>query len=70
MTTEQSPATASVDAAILKVVLPSAYGLLDQLVADHLAGREPTKATVVAARKLLPSRYSTSFSHVGERHDH
>jgi hypothetical protein len=68
MTEDQ--AIASVDAAILKVVLPSAYDLIDQLVADHLAGRGPTKATVVAARKLLPSRYSTSFSNVGERHDH
>jgi hypothetical protein len=55
----QELATASVDSAIVKVVLPSAYEIIDQLL--DLDGKPIPKKLVADAKKLLPSSYKNSF---------
>ena len=55
----QELATASVDSAIVKVVLPSAYEIIDQLL--DLDGKPIPKKLVADAKKLLPSNYKNSF---------
>lgn len=57
--TEQESAKASVDSAIIAVVLPLAYGIIDQLL--DLDGKPIPKKLVVDAKKLLPSNYKNSF---------
>jgi len=57
--TEQESAKASVDAAIIAVVLPLAYGIIDQLL--DLDGKPIPKKLMVDAKKLLPGNYKNSF---------
>lgn len=57
--TEQELATTSVNAAIIRVVLPSAYEIIDQLL--DLDGKPIPKKLAADAKKLLPSNYKNSF---------
>ena len=57
--TDQEFATAFVDSAIVKVVLPSAYEIIDQLL--DLDGKPIPKKLMVEAKRLLPSKYKNSF---------
>lgn len=50
---------ALVDAAILAVVLPQAYSIIDRMLAT---GAGFPKELVVEARRLLPDAYANSFS--------
>ena len=54
MTPEQ--AAAKVDAAIVKVVLPQLYSIIDRLLDGN-----PDKKLIVDARKILPRDYKHSF---------
>ena len=57
--TDQELAKAFVDAAIVKVVLPNAYEIIDQFL--DLDGKPIPKKLMVEAKKFLPSKYKNSF---------
>ena len=60
MTPEQ--AAAKVDAAIIKVVLPQLYSIIDRLLDGN-----PDKKLIVDARKILPRDYKLSFEKPKEK---
>ena len=60
MTPEQ--AAAKVDAAIIKVVLPQLYSIIDRLLDGN-----PDKKLIVDARKILPRDYKYSFEKPKEK---
>ena len=60
MTPEQ--AEASVNAAIIKVVLPQLYSIIDRLLDGN-----PDKKLIVDARKILPRDYKHSFEKPKEK---
>jgi len=57
-------ARATVDAAIIKTVLPMTYSLIDQLI--DLDGKPIPKKLLADAKKILPSNYKNSFQFKGE----
>ena len=57
-------ARATVDAAIIKTILPMTYSLIDQLI--DLDGKPIPKKLLADAKKLLPSNYKNSFQFKGE----
>ena len=50
---------ATVDAAIVKIILPMAYSTIDQLI--DLDGKPIPKKLLIDAKKLLPGEYKNSF---------
>jgi len=59
MDDELKNARALVDSAIIAVVLPQAYSIIDRMIST---GVVLPKELVVEARKLLPNAYTNSFS--------
>tara|TARA_R110000822_G_scaffold35007_13_gene98907 strand:+ start:472 stop:687 length:216 start_codon:yes stop_codon:yes gene_type:complete len=57
-------ADAKVDAVIVKVILPMAYSIIDQLI--DLDGKPVPKKLLIEAKKLLPSNYKNSFQCKGQ----
>lgn len=57
-------ARATVDAAIIKTILPMTYSLIDQLI--DLDGKPIPKKLLADAKKILPSNYKNSFQFKGE----
>jgi hypothetical protein len=57
-------AISSVDAVIIRVVLPMTYSIIDQLI--DLDGKPIPKKLLADAKKLLPSNYKNSFQFKGE----
>ena len=62
MTKEEAEAAAKVDAAIIKVVLPQLYSIIDRLLDGN-----PDKKLIVDARKILPRDYKHSFERPKEK---
>lgn len=62
--TEQESAKASIDAAIIEVVLPLAYQIIDQLI--DFDGKPIPKKLMADAKKLLPNNYKNSFGFKGQ----
>jgi hypothetical protein len=56
---ETALATATVDALIVKVILPMTYNIIDQFI--DLDGKPIPKKLLVEAKKLLPGNYKNSF---------
>jgi len=61
---ELAMARATVDAAIIKTILPMTYSLIDQLI--DLDGKPIPKKLLADAKKILPSNYKNSFQFKGE----
>ena len=55
---------ATVDAAIVKIILPMAYSTIDQLI--DLDGKPIPKKLLIDAKKLLPGEYKNSFQFKAE----
>lgn len=55
---------AEIDAKILTMTIHMVYSAVDELVQEILLGKTPNKATLNAVRRLLPSQYQSSFSHL------
>lgn len=54
----------SVNAAIVRTVLPEAYSIINEMVRD---APELQKSLLIRARKLLPETYSESFAGIRAR---
>jgi hypothetical protein len=50
------------DAAIIKVILPQLYSIIDRLLDGN-----PDKKLIVDARRILPSNYKNSFERPKEK---
>jgi len=61
---EAALAAATVDALIVKIILPMAYNMIDQLI--DLDGKPIPKKLLIDAKKLLPSEYKNSFQFKAE----
>lgn len=51
---------AKVDKAIVDLILPKAYQLMDRLI-DHIGFNAVPKSLRIECQKLLPDKYSNSF---------
>ena len=61
---EAALAAATVDALIVKIILPMAYNVIDQLI--DLDGKPIPKKLLIDAKKLLPGEYKNSFQFKAE----